>query len=117
MSRSTISNNPKYFEAIIQLRPLDEEVFNFIESEMKTVRGKGVFISRIDHLKTGIDIYISSQKFARNLGQKLKRKFRQGKLVITKKMQTSDKMESRTLYRATVLFRLERKNEVPEDQI
>ena len=116
MPKSTLSNNPKYYEAIIQLRPYSEEVFSFIEKEIGQPRGSGIFISRIDELKTGIDIYISSQKFARNLGQKLKKKFKGWKLLITKKMVTSDKLESRNLYRATILFRQEKKNdEVSED--
>jgi NMD protein affecting ribosome stability and mRNA decay len=114
MPKSTLFNNPKYYEAIIQLRPFDEGVFNFIKKEIGEPRGKRVFISRIDELKTGIDIYMSSQKFARNLGQKMKRKFRGWKLLITRKMVTADKMESRNLYRATILFRRE-KNEVSED--
>ncbi len=109
MSKSTKSSNPKYFEAIIQLRPFDKAVFDFIQKEIEDKHNPVYFISKIDELKTGIDLYFSSQRFARTLGQKLKRKFPRGELIITEKFHTISKMTSRTLSRATVLFRLPRK--------
>ncbi len=114
MARSTISNNPNYFEAIIQLRPYDDKIYDFIEKELGTKRAHGVFISRIEELKTGIDIYLSSQKFARSIGDQLRKHFKGWKLLVTKKMCTSDRLTSRDLYRATVLFRKEKEN-VSED--
>ena len=106
MSKSTKASNPRYFEAVIQLRPYNEEVFAFIQLLMKG-RGPELFISHIEELKTGIDIYMSSQKFARMAGERLKKKFPSGTLVITKKMHTMDRMKSKILSRATVLFRYE----------
>ena len=115
MSKSTWSNNPKYFEAIIQLRPYDDEIFAFIEKEIVDKHNSEYFVSRIEKLKTGIDIYFSSQKLARTIGQKLKRKFPHGELLITGKFHTLNKMTSRTLSRATVLFRLPRKRSDAEE--
>lgn len=106
MSKSTLSTNPKYFEAVIQLRPYNQEVFDFIEAEIRQRNNLEIFISRIVELKTGIDIYLSSQRYARTLGQRMKRKFKQGSLLITSKMHTRDRMRSRELSRATILFRL-----------
>lgn len=111
MSKSTLSTNPRYFEAIIQLRPYDTEVFAFIEKAIYEKHNSGLFISRIEELKTGVDIYVSSQRFARTLGQKLKRHYPQGELIITQKLHTRDRMRSRDLSRATVLFRLRRKED------
>ena len=74
MSKSTHANNPRYFEAIIQLRPYNQVVFDFIEKEIKNRNNPEYFISKIEKLKTGIDIYFSSQRYARTLGQLLKRK-------------------------------------------
>ena len=105
MPKSMLLEPSKYFEAIIQLRPYDDKVFDYIENAIH--KRKGVFISRIDELKTGIDIYVSSQKFARALGAKLKRQFK-GELKVTKKLHTEDRLTSKKLYRATVLFRLKK---------
>lgn len=106
MPKSTHFNNPKYYEAIIQLRPYNSEVFDFLEQNIKNKHNPNYFISKIEELKTGIDIYFSSQKYARTLGQLLKRKFPKGELLVTMKMHTWDRMKSRELSRATVLFRL-----------
>ncbi len=103
MPKSIILDQSRYFEAIIQLRPYDDKVYEYIEKAIE--KRKGVFISRIDQLKTGIDIYISSQRFARSLGAKLKKQFK-GELKNTKKLFTLDRMTSKKVYRATVLFRL-----------
>lgn len=116
MSKSTHSNNPKYFEAIFQLRPYDEDVFAFIEKEIKDRNNPEYFISKIDELKTGVDIYFSSQRFARSIGQRLKRKFPQGQLLITEKMHTRDRMTDRELSRATILFRMPRKRHDQEEE-
>ena len=116
MSKSTHSTNPKYFEATIQLRPFDQEVFAFLEKEIEDKHNPEYFISRIEELKTGIDIYFSSQRLARTIGQKMKRKFPQGELIITEKFHTVNKMTSRNMSRATVLFRMPRKRYDQEEE-
>lgn len=90
-----------YFEAIIQLRPPTDEIVSFIINQCKK---KGEAITRVEEIPAGIDLYITSQKFARSLGPKLKRVFG-GELKITKKVFGQDRLKSKTLYRATVLFR------------
>ncbi len=103
MPKSIILSNSNYFEAIIQLRPYNDDVFSFIEEAIS--KREGVFIFKIVQLKTGIDIYMSSQRLARSLGAKLKKKFK-GELKVTRKLHTVSRMNSRKLYRATVLFRM-----------
>ncbi|MBS3107691.1 hypothetical protein J4468_02140 [Candidatus Woesearchaeota archaeon] len=93
----------KYYEAIIQLRPEKQEVLDFILSEVE--RRDDVFISKIEKLKTGIDIYISSQNFARSLGKKLKNKFK-GDVKITRTIFGMQRDTGKIIYRGTVLFRL-----------
>ena len=103
-----------YFEAIIQLRPPTEEIVAFIRNQC---RKKGnVAISRVEELRTGIDLYITSQKFARALGPKLKKAFG-GEVKITRKIHTRDKMTNRELYRATILFRPKIKEETKEEPL
>jgi NMD protein affecting ribosome stability and mRNA decay len=91
-----------YYEAIIQLRPYDDEVFDFIIAEVE--KREPIFIQRVEKLKTGIDIYISSQAFARRIGVQLRKKFK-GEMKITRKLHTQHRLTSKLLYRATVLFR------------
>jgi len=94
----------QYYEAIIQIRPQREEVIAFALANI--AKRKDVFISKTIKLKTGIDIYISSQRFARALGVQLKRRFR-GEVKITRRLYGVSRETSKTLYRVTVLFRAE----------
>lgn len=91
-----------YYEAVIQIRPRDKEVLNYVRNQIR--KKKSVQISREDFFKYGIDIYVTDQKFARNLGQKLKKVFK-GELKITKSIHTKNRQTSREVYRGTVLFR------------
>ncbi len=105
MSKSIILTNDQYFEAKIQLRPYDKEVFDYIMREID--KRKGVFVSKIDELKTGVDIFMSDQRFARRLGKMLKDKYK-GELKITRTLFSQDKLTSKLIYRGTVLFRLKK---------
>lgn len=90
-----------YYEAIIQLRPPTQEIVSFIRNQCKK---RGEAITKILILDTGIDLYITSQKFARSLGPKLKRTF-VGELTNSRKLYSKDRMSSKQIYRATILFR------------
>ena len=68
-------------------------------------RSEAVFVTRIEEQKTGIDIYLTSQKFARSLGPKMKKRFRGWELKMTRKIHTRDKLKSRNVYRATILMK------------
>lgn len=92
-----------YYEATLQIRPYKQEVLRFILEEIG--KRKDVFIAKTEELKTGIDIFISSQKFARSLGKKLNERF-DGKLTISRQINRLDRQTGVILYRGTVLFRL-----------
>lgn len=93
----------QYFEAKIQLRPFDEDVYRFIQKMV--MERKGVHIARVEKLRGGIDIYISSQRYARTIGDQLKRKFKGWELKISSTLHTRDKLRSKDLYRGTVCFK------------
>ena len=99
-------HSQSYFEAILQLRPFDEKIMQFILNRVEE-RKKNVFISKIVNLKTGVDIYLSDNSFTLGLGKKLKKVFK-GKLILSRKLHTRDRQTSKDLYRVTVCFRLER---------
>ncbi|MFH1332235.1 MAG: NMD3-related protein [archaeon] len=97
-----------YWEGVIQVRPKNKEVISFIRNQVK--KRSDVKISKELFFKYGADIYLTSQKFARDLGRKLKNSF-EGDLKITKKIYGRDRQKSKSLYRATVLFRLKPKEQ------
>ena len=92
-----------YFEAVIQLRPAREDVVLLVHQLVE--QRKDVFIAKEVPVSTGLDIYISSQRYARSIGQQLKRRFK-GTLIITKKLYGVNRLTSKQVYRGTVLFRL-----------
>ena len=92
-----------YFEAILQLKTLKQEVHTFILEEL--AKRPDIFISKEVPYKTGVDVYLSSNAFAKNLGQKLKKKFK-GEMKISRALYSTSRETSKLLYRLTVLFRL-----------
>ena len=104
--KSNNDQHAEYYEAILQIRPAKKEVLDFVLQQ--TTRRNDVKISKIDELKTGTDVYLTNQKFARGaLASQLKRRFKGSKIVITKSLYGQHKMTSKLIYRATVLFRFE----------
>jgi len=89
-------NNEKhaeYYEAILQIRPANNEVLGFV-------------LDLIEN-RNDVKVYITNQKFARGtLAAQLKRKYKDAEVTITKSLYGRHKMTSRLVYRATVLFRL-----------
>lgn len=105
------NRHSNYYEAIIQLRPYNEDLINFV---LKRINAReNVYIVKEVLLKTGIDLYLSDQRFARALGKQLKRQFK-GKLILSRKLHTRNRMTSKNVYRVTVCFRL---NEPEENNL
>lgn len=94
----------EYYEAVLQLRNPNEEAINCVVNAIE--KRNDVHIAKTVWLKTGIDIYISSQKFAHTLGKILKKSYK-GKLVESRTLYGQDRQSSRILYRRTVLFRFD----------
>jgi len=93
-----------YYEAILQIRPAREDVVDFVLDAVE--KRNDVKISKVVELKTGIDFYLTNQRFSRGaLARALRKKFK-GIVKITKKIYGVDRQTSRVLYRATILFRL-----------
>jgi len=97
-----------YYQAVIQIRPRDKEVLTYVRNQIR--KKSGVEISKEVFYKYGIDVYVTDQKFARNIGQKLKKVFK-GDLKITKTIYTRDRQTSREVYRGTVLFRRQKEEQ------
>jgi len=93
-----------YYEGKLQLRNPNEEVLNFIRNQFRN--NEKVWIAKEERLKTGIDLYISSNRFLLSLGKKLKKSFK-GELKTSRKLFSKSRITSKQLYRVTVLFKLE----------
>ena len=100
-----IYSNTRYYESILQIRPYTKEVLDFVKKQID--KKENVFISKEINLKTGVDLYLTSNKFAINLGKLLKKRFK-GTLKISKSLYSRDKQTSKLLYRITVCFRLQK---------
>ncbi|PIN73998.1 hypothetical protein COV20_02700 [Candidatus Woesearchaeota archaeon CG10_big_fil_rev_8_21_14_0_10_45_16] len=99
MVRTLEGKHPKYYEAILQLREVTQEVVDFIEEELAKGR---MIISKVEDVRNGIDYYLSDNDLTKALGKKLQIKFG-GELKLTASLHT--KKDSKDLYRVTVLFR------------
>lgn len=94
-----------YFEGVLQLRNPSEEALRFIDNQITKEEGN-VWVAKTEKHKTGIDLYVSSNKFLLNLGKKLKKSFKGGELVVTGRLHSRDRVTSKDKYRMTVLFRM-----------
>ena len=92
-----------YFEGILQLRNPNDELVDYVI--MRIEKDDRAWIAKVEEVRGGIDIYLSSQKYLRILGKKLTEKF-PGIIKTSRKLHTLQKTTSKRLYRVTVLFKL-----------
>lgn len=96
-------HNKDYYEGILQLRNIDNEVIEFTLKEIE--KNENAHIAKISKATNGVDIYLSPQKMLRSLGNKLQNHFG-GQLIVSKKLHTRSRVTSKDLYRVNMLFRL-----------
>ncbi len=99
MVRSMAGLNPQYYEAILQLRDVSDEMVQFTQKEIKN---KNLHIVRTKIHETGIDYYLPDKDLAKAIGKKLQLTFG-GKCIVTAKL--FSKKDDRLIYRLTILFR------------
>tara|TARA_Y100000310_G_scaffold342435_1_gene445690 strand:+ start:3537 stop:3983 length:447 start_codon:yes stop_codon:yes gene_type:complete len=92
-----------YFEGILQLRNVKEEVMEFAVKEIE--KTEDTFISKIKKVTNGSDLYISRQRTLRSLANKLQSRFG-GQITISKKLHTRHRQTGKELYRVNLLFRM-----------
>ncbi len=99
--KKTNKMQSEYFEATLQLRNLSEEMLNLV---IDTLVKNKINIANEKKHKDGIDLYISSNKFALRIGNELKKKFG-GTLKKSRQLFSYDKSAGKDLYRVTVFFK------------
>ena len=90
-----------YFEGILQVRDVSENVVDEILLIVK--KDARALVTKVKKVKSGWDLYFSSQHYLRALGKKLQAK-RGGTLKVTATLHTVSKT-GKELYRITVLWR------------
>lgn len=90
-----------YYEAVLQLRNLNNEVFDFV---CEQINEKKAGVAKQEIIDNGIDIYLVSQNFAKNLGKELLKRFG-GTFKISAKLFSRDRQSGKLVYRISVLFK------------
>ena len=99
MARTLKGKHPNYFEAVLQLRDVNQEIVDFVEEELSRTKHP---VSKVVKIKNGLDYYLADNELTRALGKKLQQKFG-GELKVTASLHT--KKDDKEKYRVTVLFR------------
>lgn len=102
ISLYTMNKNSDYFEGTLQLRNPTQKIIDFVADEIE--KKEDVWIAKTIKQKNGIDLYISSNKFLKQIGRKLKEKF-PGELNQTSTLFSKNRMTSKEVHRGCVLFR------------
>ena len=102
-NRELIYREDLYFQGVLQIRPSNIEVLNFAINQIK--KSKSCELTKIVEKKEGFDLYLTSQKFVQNLGNRLRKSFK-GTIKKSKTIYGRNKLTSKDVYRVTVCFRL-----------
>ncbi len=99
MVHSIAGKRLEYFEAILQLRDVPEELIAEAYAEIERAK---IHIAKTEKFKTGIDVYLADGAFTKNLAKSLQQKYG-GKYQVTASL--FSKHDGQEVYRITVLFR------------
>jgi NMD protein affecting ribosome stability and mRNA decay len=99
MARNLEGKHGSYFEAVLQLRDVSQEVVDFAESEIDRLK---MNVPKVIIIKNGVDYLLTDNTLTRRIGRNLQAKFG-GKTEETSSLWGMKK--DREVYRVTVLFR------------
>ncbi len=89
----------EYYEAILQLRDVADEVIDFVDDEIDK---KNIPLAKVKKVTNGYDYYLGNSNLTKNLGKTLQEKYG-GEFTVTATLFT--RKEGKPVYRLTVLFR------------
>jgi len=98
-----IYTNSRSYEGILQIRPNNQEVLDYVKKEIE--KAGHVFITREIIKKFGIDLYLTNKYFLVQLGRRLKQRF-PGTTTQSRTLYKTSRLTSRQVYRTTICFRL-----------
>ncbi|MFA5141887.1 MAG: NMD3-related protein [Candidatus Woesearchaeota archaeon] len=93
-----------YYEGIIQLREANDKVVDFLFDQLERVRSKGVFMTRMEKIKTGFDFYISDKREMYTIVKKMQKEFG-GEIKLAPQLYTMDHSSGKEVYRLNIFFK------------
>ena len=99
MVRDLEGKHGSYFEAVLQLRNVSQEVIDFAEDEIDRLK---MNVANVITIRNGVDYLLTDNTLTRRIGRNLQAKFG-GKTEETSSLWGMKK--DREVYRVTVLFR------------
>ncbi len=93
---------PQYFEGTLQLRNPSQEILDFVANDIE--KKKNVWIAKTEKSRNGIDLFLSSNRYLREIAMKLKGTF-PGELVESNTLHTRSNFTSKDLYRGCYMFK------------
>ena len=103
-----IYTKSKSYQVILQIRPNNDEVLKYVYHEIE--KAGNVFITKEVVKKFGMDLYLTNKFFLIQLGKRLKQRFH-GTIMRSRSLYGVNRMNSKLVYRTTICFRLEEKEE------
>ncbi len=97
-----MDKNPQYFQGVLQLRNPTQQIVDFVAEQIE--KKNNVWIAKTAKQKNGVDLYISSNRFLKEIGKKLKQNF-VGELIESNSLFSVNRLTSKEVYRGCVLFR------------
>ena len=95
----------KYFEAILQIRPLSHEVLNFALNELEKQKDKGIYMNKKEETAHGINLYLTNQTYAKVLARKIADQFG-GNVSKNEKLFSRNRQTSKDVFRLSILVQL-----------
>lgn len=92
----------QYFTAKLQLRQPPAAVLDYIQNYLAPLAEKGVAVNKVEDTPRGPDLYLTHKAVARQLGEKLIRKYG-GTMKSSEQLFSRDKQTGKNLYRLNVL--------------
>jgi nonsense-mediated mRNA decay protein 3 len=94
-----------YFEAIVQLRNIPQEVRkDFLDQLKNQYQPKGVYINKTIEHKNGVDYYLTKKNYAKRMVLDLQKRYG-GVVGYHPQLFSQDSQTSKPLYRLTVIYR------------
>ena len=113
MNPSFAKKQSKYLEGTLQLRNLDEEMFEALKTELDVSEKKFCHVTEIREKKQSVDIDMTCQHEIERIAREMQKKFG-GTLKLDYKLHTRDHQTQKELFRlaATVIFPTVKKGQI-----
>jgi NMD protein affecting ribosome stability and mRNA decay len=72
MVRTLTGKHPMYYEAVLQLRDISQDVVDYVE---KVCCNGDLKVAKVVELKTGLDYFLSDNELTRALGKQLQKRW------------------------------------------